>query len=737
MAIINLSPFLYDLSINGASYISAMVEGQFNTSPENDSGLFFLSGVITLAQHDLNLDPRTNFDLFPGNVVLITRNNTAEVVPIFGTMYVTQATFDTDIQDASLSLGCWLSLTNKASFDQTGVCISDVESGISKQQAITSLLTAAGIPLANIDVSAIPGTILENISVDRNTSFVQKAGEIAYSEGYALYQANDGVVKAQFILDRVTKLGSAIAIDEELLVQYSMRPDATSIPPGKTKVRGNRLWPARARNDIYREELTAGEFGISFQTFLRQWDADARLGVQRDNLVGPLGAVTQQFGNEELLLNLSILNVSETYEPKPIGGTCTDPDEGRLLRRESIETRPRAYGAEEWLLIKAESDGVQPEDMWGTTSPMNNEQIIEDWEYNTPTNLPIVGHIALDESGNFINSEGLPENVLLDGQFYVRKIRTVYRPRAIIFPLIADGKLTRDPELEPATIFVNDFSPLFPAEREDTIWILNPDGETWTQVSKFSRSAWQQTQGAIRNMLERLNSAETAYSYTLSTVVDSAIRLVEYRVVVDHNTSPSTPGRFPPRTRYGRTPWEICATMQGAPQAIGSRVDSKTVPDEVPLAKANDFAQMLLLREWGRANAFLINMADDSMPVDFSPLGNVSVTEFNTGAIYSYELDSINLAINRNEAFYAGIGLLIGIVDGTEIINIWERGFDLTSGISISSTFQCSELVTELALTSPGYLTITSEFCPDDLEVGILALDEILNEDGLLFAVEG
>lgn len=699
----NLIPFKYQLSIQGIDYTDAFAEGQFTITPYSEgTGFLLLQGQIALQKHNSNLDPRTNRDFFPGNQVVLTRNSGSELVPYFATTYIGKAYFDVEAQVCTIETVCWLSLLNKASNGKVGVCIEDQETGTPFATAVRDILLAAGIPLSSINVSNITGQLLETQQINEGDSLIGLAGALAYSQGFLLYQDTDGIIKAQAD-SRTAKLGTALIAQQSQLARYVQKSDASVLPPGKLLVEGNRLWPVKPSSAQFRSSESAGDFGLRQEIFERTYDRASRTATQEESVNEPIGNVTEVFGSTSQRLITSKSVTTEQYEAKPVPWTCDAPDEGRLISRFTNVLQPKAVALEEYLVLKAEVDGIDPQALALDIGIINAELQYETWEYAMPDNSPLCGTLLLNEFGETLASSNLPESLLLTGQYFVRRTFVKLEPRAAIFPLLADPILGRDPDLTNSQLVVNDFTRV-PSEQSVDLWVLNPDGESWTRLSKQSIVEWRRSQRnvlAIRDAFK--NSTGTivngsAYSYSLSAVLRKALTLVQVNSEIDRNTSPTEGGRFPSATRYGRTPYKITTKLQGVPETIGCREETLTLPDEVPLARVTEFANRALLREWGRSNAYLINSPDQLVPADAKPFGAWQVTETSTADIYTYEADGIALSITPTEAFYACVGLLAEREDGTTgtpTDDIWSTGLGVTSTLAFSDSITCAEVSQE------------------------------------------
>lgn len=681
----NATPSKYKLTIAGADYTTAFSEGQFSTSPFNEGdGLLLLTGQITLGQHNALLNPRLNKKLKPGNEVRLELLPGGLRAPLFGTMFIANSAYDAEQRKATLELTCLLGLLNYASFNEVGVCIENQEEGIALSAAIRQLLVLAGIPATSIYVT-IPGTLYETRTIDQGSSFVQLAGELAFSQGYVLYQDRFGIIQQQKVSDKFAKTGAVLGLAESQLLQYTQKSDSTGVPPGVTRVSGNRLWPIKPDSATYSKSITNGQYGAIITEEAKTYDRGTRTAKIIRTVQSPVGDVSLDFIDNTInprdaydIVQSEYTVIEEEYEPKPEPWDCIIPDEGRLLKRVTQTFKPHFFTFGQAMLYKAEIDQANP---IGNTTYFKKYLTldtvrVETWTYDVPQNYPLQGEVLLSVGnwGSRILAKRLPEFDLLENTYKVKKRVLSSRPRSAAFPpcaipattvfagaIFATGgtRLGRDPELETDTLGLSE-SVLQATNLETSEWTLNADGKTWREVSYVYAYQWQVFKDNVLFILDTTEDSDfgTRYMYKLQAALDAAFRLC----TVDYNelsqTSPGEGGRFPARTTYGRTPYYIDGKVISG-TSVASRRRDLQVPDGMPAEVAQQLAVTAVQRAWGRSNAMLINMPDDLMPRYFAPLGVIAVAE-DSGYTFVYEADSISLALTPKEAYYACIGLLAG-----------------------------------------------------------------------------
>ena len=173
-------------------------------------------------------------------------------------------------------------------------------------------------------------------------------------------------------------------------------------------------------------------------------------------------------------------------------------------------------------------------------------------------------------------------------------------------------------------------------------------------------------------------------------MLEYATRLVVTRSVIEDNSSPSIPGRFPPNTTRGTTPYCISVKIPGPTNPLSGRTKSITIPDTGSLDLARQFGDAALYREWGRSNAYLISWDDSKIPLNMVPLGPIIVPE-EDGTEYVYEADGINLSITPKRAFYASVAPLVGISGDDDVVReIWSAGIADQSVLNFTTSFSCA-----------------------------------------------
>jgi len=702
MAIINLTPDRYTLSINGEDWSTAWLEGNFSVSSFREGeGKLLLQGTIEVAsEHGAlrNLDPRVNRSLYPGVPVEI-KTSGGDTAPLFGTMYIQSSQLNVNEKSVrnQISVGCWLSLLNAVSGEDIAVCIRDFDAGETTAYVVEQLLLLAGIPLANIDLTGLTGTVYELVQIDDNESYINKAAEIVYSNGFVLFQDNDGIIKVKSILERGSGVGFQSLATE--MLEYQQKNDTTSLPPSKINVLGNRLWPINSRRDSNIRTIELGEFSVKTTTYSKIHNSDTRTIVVTEKARQAIGNVTTSFGDENRVRQTERTVITETYELKPEGSDCKTPDEGRLLKRVTSVYQPFALFLEPYYTQFASYREQELEDLFGVFSTWLAERKTETWEYNMPSNETIKGEIFDD-----VSNSSLPEVFLQESsKFFVRYKSVTRKPSAAIYPEIGNRKLNRDPSLENGELFT---SPLFSRVSEEIItrWELNSDGSTWTKREQIRRPRVSVQPDAVQRfrLLEKTSFAQTgnfissAFAYSLVDVFSYATRLVVARSRIEDNTSPSIPGRFPPNTTRGTTPYCISVKIPGPTNPLSGRTKSITIPDTGDLNLAKRFGDAALYREWGRANSYLTSWDDSKTPLNMEPLGPLVIEE-EDGRTFVYEADGINLNITPKRAFFASVAPLVGEEGDDDVVReIWSAGFSEESVLNFQTTFRCSTVDTPI-----------------------------------------
>lgn len=687
----NLTPSKYRVFVAGTDYTEHCYEVQMsvNDGQADSNGLILLNGSFSISGA-VQLDPRRNRDWLPGQPALLTRATLPE--PIFGSMVVTSCQYSKAEQELQLQLACKLSALNFASTNQIGVCVARPDVGKTVAVCVRELLEAAGIAPSSIDASvdaALPGLIQETQNIGLGDSFITKAGELALSQGFALLQNRFGSIEAIDILasNRV-RPGATISKHELLLSQFEPLPSATYVPPGKLQITGNRTWPKDPRQEVRNITKELGPWGIKTTTFRRWYISGARLAREETQVREPIGNWLSSDDTGRDLSNVVTTRTEskrEYYEPRPATEDCTLPDEGRLYKSDTLVRSPvfvvlKDYYQEHvnWLnsadntTRRSTSDPYTLE-YFGTRlfSSTTAEDVEEAWSYNTPQNTPIKGTLTADANGNVLGTENLPEDWDL-GTFSIKQTVTVRKPQGAIFPLLGDRRMGRDAAVSGAGILDRSSYPpesLIVASRTTSNWRLNGDMETWSKRTSSEVPRYVANGQSIISLKDfivdrgPLVSPRYAYGYHPEAVARLAVQVIGNRVELENRAGAADGGRFPPSVQLGRTPYQIDANIAGAPELIKQRIESASLSDYTPLSSVEAFANTLLQRSWAKANAQLIQMADEDLPIGFKPMGLVQVQETD-GLVGIYEASSLSLSIVHDEAFYACVGLLAGQVQG-------------------------------------------------------------------------
>jgi len=313
-----------------------------------------------------------------------------------------------------------LSLLNAISGEDIAVCVRDFDAGETTEYVVQELLLLAGIPLANIDLTGLTGTVFELVQIDENDSYINKAAEIAYSNGFVLYQDNDGIIKVKNILELGAGVGFQTLAGE--MLEYQQKNDTTALPPSKINVLGNRLWPINSRKDTNNVTLELGEFSPIRTTLSKVHNSDTRTIVTTEKIRQTIFNETTDYSVSPSIRTTERTVITETYELKPPGSDCKTPDEGRLLKRVTSVYQPFLLFLDAYYNEFASYRGLELIDLTGVSSTWLSERTTETWEYNMPRNETIKTQI-FDSPSN----STLPEVFLQNSSQYFVAYRSITR----------------------------------------------------------------------------------------------------------------------------------------------------------------------------------------------------------------------------------------------------------------------------------------------------------------------
>lgn len=750
MTIINATPAIYNLLIAGADLTEFLSEAQFqlNDAQADTAGLALISGTLVLRASTDLLNPITNTLLSIGGAVKLVEASNQQEVAAFGTSFITGLSYAEQDFTLTIATACRLSLLNFASTAEIGLCVANPESGEPKNTAIANLLETAGVPSQLINVSNIPGSIFEPVLVQETQSFISTAGQLAISEGYALYQSTDGsIIAEQVLLDRANKSTNALALLANELVRYESLPASSGLPPAKLKVTGNRLWPKNPRQVVETESESETGFGKRTETNTRSYNADARTAKETTKITEQIGVLTDLLDTTTASISRTTV-IDEKYEAKPNQlVACDEPDEGRLLERVTTTKGTKAYWLLEFYQTKSAAfeDGQLNDFKFELLGTCVGEEITETWDYNTPDNPQICGSVNISQDGNITNSNNLPENFALKGHSiqYTKTTRRVY---GSVLPFTGNNKLGRSPDIEDAELLVFP-TKLIDAEETKSTWRLNGDGESWNLESETTVISYAIRPQGIQDLILKLDREEDNYIYTLSQIAIQARRKAVANSTTLTHTNASGGGRFPSATRYGKTPYKLDVKINAGADAVKQRTGSRRLSDQTPIEKADTFAGVILSRLWGQAYGKLIAMpASVLLGSDLSLLKPCEVEE-PSGSLTCYELSGLSLSLTATQAVYASIGWLIGQKLGgsnAELTSVWANGIFATSTFVFADSTVKLANTGDLIVAEPSSLQFDNVLADSEpLEQELLpidnfnAIDDILAPDGNLFEAIG
>ena len=196
MAVIQLTPQVPSLFINGVDFTSNLTEITGNWSNFSLNGLYIITGRLVMEDvigGSQTLDDRYNTNLCRGAKIEFATNG--ELAPVIGTTFIESSQFNEINGIQTISFTCLLGLHNSKTARDIGTCVQ-AGSTTSVDQAIQDFLVKSGISLGDISVAGIPGTIFQSTFSEAGGSFISSAGQLAFANGYSLYQDYQGVIRA-------------------------------------------------------------------------------------------------------------------------------------------------------------------------------------------------------------------------------------------------------------------------------------------------------------------------------------------------------------------------------------------------------------------------------------------------------------------------------------------------------------------------------------------------------------
>lgn len=209
----------------------------------SESGLVTVSATLQIIKVSTNpesIDPRINPARWrPGQPVRVEVTNSAGtyVVHPMGRLFILE---EPDFPDPEagieLQLGCRLAWHNTFEYDdeKTGITLG---TSINSASAVRNLLLANEVPDGNISVSSWPYGLTVPDGKGPGGSFIQQAGELAYSNNYRyLYQNTSGTIVAGALDLSIGGPTVTVTLGSNDVAYQSVKVEGS--PPDQIKVAG-------------------------------------------------------------------------------------------------------------------------------------------------------------------------------------------------------------------------------------------------------------------------------------------------------------------------------------------------------------------------------------------------------------------------------------------------------------------------------------------------------------------
>lgn len=584
------------------------------------------------------LDDRLNSRWAQGRQVVFKINGS--LAPICGTHYIDSSSWDGD--SLVINTTCRLGLANYITPSSLGICINLNESA-RLSTVMTELLKKAGISNAEINLSGFfnqsKGRLYETMNVPEGTSLVQLAAQIAASQGFVIYQRNDG----QIVVNDITSLLKKrvlISRNNFDLATYDRLPTG-DIPPSQVIVTGSfadkfftdklKVYEIVKRTGESTAETTTKNVETDFQNRQIVVISDTRdnLGFRR-NYTEETSKYEAKQGN-----GFGTTGVEFLDEEK-----CTEADEGRLYERTIKTYSDATWGLQQWIDIGKQSGAIQDGE-----EPVGNvlvEQSVETFTYNMPE-LKIVEF----KNSAIPNPSTLP-NQANASNYYVQTEKLVYRAIGVEIPLFAKFE---DLALDPTIAIL--------AEVHNTQWKLDTNLNTWSKTRAVYQTRYSQFPEQIQARL-----GDTG-RYPLSSTVTSAKQLVQTVQETEEDSPPPNFGRMPAEAYVQYTPFRAIFTVFGTSNANKREITISLGEYPATAADAMSFAETFARWLIGRYKAMNITIpltkVNNSFFDDFVPTrGTCAIREVQYNTLVHYAIDGASLLFTPQEAFINFQGVMLG-----------------------------------------------------------------------------
>gem|GEM_PF-5376886 len=349
---INISSRKFQLTIAGLDCTSALISADGGFSHyESQSGLITINASFVLQKalgftEDLN--NKTNSRWARGNLITVDLCNSSNELtrsPILGHLYILKAEYDGIDDKLSIEAGCIISLLNYRSPPGNGACFP-LGSQASLNSVAASLLEKAGVP--SFQISLTGDGLKVPLSKMGNEAYLQLFGKLCWVNGAIAYQDNQGTVRTVPV---------SIAPSPLLTLQLGS-DDAKFLPRTGAETPCERIRVSGVVQSLQQIPLTDSDtqeilgsgalVGLDPGTQIvtervitrEEIYTDSRIKRHYKTIQQPLGLLFPKVYPQ----NTNLISAEYTQETKyyelASGGGCNEPDEGRLLRHETLTIRP-------------------------------------------------------------------------------------------------------------------------------------------------------------------------------------------------------------------------------------------------------------------------------------------------------------------------------------------------------------------------------------------------------------
>lgn len=265
----------------------------------SESGLITISATLEILKVSTNpesIDPRDNPTRWrPGQPVRVEVANSAGAYvthPMGRLFLLEEPEFPAPGEGIVLELGCRLAWHNTFEYDdeKTGVTTG---TALNSATVATNLLVANEMPSGQISLGTWPYSLTVPEGKGAGGSFVQQAGEIAYSNDYRfLYQNTAGTVVAGQLSLAIASPTATITLGTNDVAYQAVKTEGS--PPDQIKVAGTGTVSAPIAKPIVSvEEVTGSKEGyldctgtglVSRSTTITSWKDDTEFYIGSSNL---------------------------------------------------------------------------------------------------------------------------------------------------------------------------------------------------------------------------------------------------------------------------------------------------------------------------------------------------------------------------------------------------------------------------------------------------------------------